>query len=270
MSLRNLSDTTPDRDHLLVLDAVIKELHLLKKSILSYEQLQNAFKSTFQRLETEAEAEGWEADVCHFQGDIHKIEVDRFDSRIRWVQFAHDQGLQAHEELLSHTCYGKFKYGDLFAVEKTSQLMAERLRQQEAVIKSRLCLIAAQHSNSMSWKFLPTLVDIMLETEGDIMNGITSALKRIENTRREARLAHALRWRVAARELSILDLPNEILLSIIDYVRRKPVPICPSCDRRHFPRAASRASWDTASIQNLRLVCRDLYNLSSQFLLAAV
>lgn len=258
MSLHNLPDTSPDRDHLLALDAVIKELQSLQKSILSYEKLRNTYSSTFQRLEIETEAEGWEADICHFQDDMNKMEIDRFDSRIRWVKFAHNQGLRAHEELLSRTYYGNFKYGDLFAVEKTSQLMVKRLLQQEAVINSLLSFIADHQTDSVPRTLL-------LETEGKIKNDIKSALQQIETTRCEARIAHALRWRVAARNLSLLDLPNEILLSIIDFVRHKPVPICLLCDRRHFLRATDKAlgALDTMSMQNLRLVCRDLRILSS-------
>lgn len=149
------------------------------------------------------------------------MEMERLDSRIRGAQFAYDQGLHAYKELLSQTCYKTFKCGDLVAVEKMSQLMAERLQQQHAVIKSLLYFLAAQGSESVPGTFLPTLVDLTLETEEGIQKGIESAIKRIETTRCQARIAHALRSRLVGRDLSMLDLPNETLLNIIEFVSHK-------------------------------------------------
>lgn len=194
------------------------------------------------------------------------MEMDSFDCRISGAQFAYTQGLQAYKELISHTCYGKFNSGDLVAVGKMSQLMAERLQQQHAVIKSLLYFLAAQRSDSVPGTFLPTLVDLTFDTELNIQKGIESAIKRIETTRCEARIAHALRSRLVGRYLSMLDLPNETLLSIIELVSKKSVSICRTCTQPDLPLPTNRASWDTESIQNLRLVCRHLCNLSSQFL----
>lgn len=194
------------------------------------------------------------------------MEMERFDSRIRGAQFAYDQGLHAYKKLLSQPCYKTFKCGDLVAVEKMSQLMAERLQQQHAVIKSLLYFLAAQRSESVPGTFLPTVVDFTLETETNIQKGIESAIKRIETTRCQARIAHALRSRLVGRDLSMLDLPNETLLNIIEFVSHKSIPICQTCTQPDLPPATNRASWDTESIQSLRLVCRHLSNLSSRFL----
>lgn len=93
-----------------------------------------------------------------------------------------------------------------------------------------------------------------------------SAIKHIETTRYEARIAHALRSRLVGRDLSMLDLPNETLFNIIQLVSKNSIPPCQTCTQPDLPHATNRGSWDTKSIQNLRLVCRHLSNLSSQFL----
>lgn len=167
------------------------------------------------------------------------MEMDRFDCRIRGAQFAYNQWLQVYEGLLSQTCYKTFKCGDLVAVEKMSQLMAERLQQQHAVIKTLLYFLADQRSDSVPGSFLPTLVDITLDTETNIQNGIESAIKRIETTRCEARIAHALRSRLVGRDMSMLDVPNETLLNIIELVSKKSAPICRTCTQPDPPPATN-------------------------------
>lgn len=119
---------------------------------------------------------------------------------------------------------------------------------------------------------------VQLAAIWDVLPGLEKAADRIESARDDARLAHALRTRHLLQDITILDLPNEVLLRVIHFVDEDldNYLSSPSMYDQHRSRACADLPLsfidlpsyrDLKSFRNLRLTCRQLCELSTPLLL---
>lgn len=181
---------------------------------------------------------------------------------VRGAEFAYEEGLRAYNDLLSQSCYGRFKVGDLVTLEGMNQHVTGHIRTLRASIEDPLWRdrVNLQHSSALA-----ILGDISHRFVEDVLKATVAASNRIETIRCEARIAHALRYRPGGSFLNISDLPNEILLRIIEDVNDFGPPD-EAFSKLEFAHSFCRRSQDSQSIQNVRLVCQRLCMLSSRFL----
>lgn len=182
------------------------------------------------------------------------------------AELAYEEGLRAYNHLLSSSRYGSSESGDLLALEQTIQRIAGQIQQLDEILDRQILdLVGVVNWDWDDISPASVVPWVQSESEVDLRSALTIALDRIEAKRCESRIAHALRSRPGWKCLNILDMPNEVLLAIIEqFDRTSSTSVALGAYVKQEIHDAKRR--DSASIQNLRLVCRHMCTLSSRFL----
>lgn len=156
---------------------------------------------------------------------------------------------------------------DLLSLERVAQELANQILKQTSIVSEMGPDWGHQPEDE-----LPLLRRVSLGAARNTLERLEKAAARVEDARHDARLAHWQRTRHLLQGLRLLDLPNEVLLQIMHFFNEAFVrwsfegPSCPELSLSFESRQLS-TSRDLKSIQNLRLVCRQLCTLSSPLLL---